>query len=107
MPEFRQNPITREWVVIATERARRPDQFARKQRLAALPAYDAKCPFCPGNEHLTPPETFRLPGDGGWAVRCFPNKFSALAFEGQHWRRNVGFQRSAAGVGRQAPTTRS
>lgn len=80
MPEFRQNPITREWVVIATERARRPDQFATKQRPTSLPAYDSKCPFCPGNEHLTPPETFRLPGNGGWAVRCFPNKFSAPGF---------------------------
>jgi UDPglucose--hexose-1-phosphate uridylyltransferase len=40
---------------------------------------DATCPFCPGNEHLTPPETLRL-GDGptGWAVRVVPNLYPAL-----------------------------
>ncbi len=33
------------------------------------------CPFCPGNEGLTPPEVLRV-GDGdGWKVRVFPNKF--------------------------------
>jgi UDPglucose--hexose-1-phosphate uridylyltransferase len=37
------------------------------------------CPFCAGNEHLTPPETLRL-GDGpaGWDVRVVPNLFPAL-----------------------------
>ena len=30
MPELRQNIITRHWVIIATERARRPDDFSRK-----------------------------------------------------------------------------
>lgn len=100
MPEFRQNPITREWVIIATERARRPDQFAAKEQPARLPSYVASCPFCPGNEHMTPPETFRLGGDDGWLVRSVPNKFSALASEGDHWRRVDGLKRSAAGVGK-------
>ena len=37
------------------------------------------CPFCAGNEHLTPPETLRL-GDGptGWDVRVVPNLYPAL-----------------------------
>jgi UDPglucose--hexose-1-phosphate uridylyltransferase len=40
---------------------------------------DRTCPFCAGNEHLTPPETLRL-GDGptGWAVRVVPNLYPAL-----------------------------
>ena len=27
MPELRQNPITKDWVIIAPERSKRPDQF--------------------------------------------------------------------------------
>jgi UDPglucose--hexose-1-phosphate uridylyltransferase len=99
MPEFRQNPITKEWVIIATERARRPHEFAAKEKPKAIPSYVATCPFCPGNEHMTPPESYR-DGDGsGWQVRVTPNKFSALALEGARWRHCEGLKRSAAGVG--------
>ena len=44
----------------------------------------ASCPFCPGNEGLTPPETAaRRPGGGradgpGWTVRAVPNRFPAV-----------------------------
>ncbi|MBM3228914.1 hypothetical protein FJZ26_00630 [Candidatus Parvarchaeota archaeon] len=52
----------------------------------------ANCFFCPGNEHLTPPEIARVPAgaaesghslrhgknNSGWAMRCFENKFPAL-----------------------------
>jgi UDPglucose--hexose-1-phosphate uridylyltransferase len=31
MPEFRQNMVSKEWVIIATERAKRPDQFLQKK----------------------------------------------------------------------------
>ncbi|MEW5922178.1 MAG: galactose-1-phosphate uridylyltransferase [Bacillota bacterium] len=59
MPVLRQDPLTGEWVIIATERARRPETFARKKNEEdhyKLNSREAKCPFCPGNEHLTPPE---------------------------------------------------
>ena len=55
MPEIRHNLLTREWVIIATERAKRPDQFVRKGEKKALPAFEPMCPFCPGNEAMTPP----------------------------------------------------
>ncbi len=52
MPEIRQNIATKEWVIMATERARRSEQFVNHTRplTADLPALDAGCPFCPGNE---------------------------------------------------------
>lgn len=82
MPELRQDPTTKEWVVIATDRARRPDQFANTRTgPSAIRDYDPSCPFCPGNEHMTPQETFSLPdpvGQGGWRIRVVPNKFAAL-----------------------------
>ena len=55
MTELRQNLITRDWVIIATERAKRPDEFTQGEthKNQNLPAYQPECPFCLGNEHLT------------------------------------------------------
>jgi UDPglucose--hexose-1-phosphate uridylyltransferase len=99
MPELRHNVITREWVIIASERAKRPDQFARKGEKKPLPSYDAGCPFCPGNEAMTPPETYRVPDTTGWRVRVTPNKFAALAYEGERRRTIQGIRRMVTGVG--------
>jgi UDPglucose--hexose-1-phosphate uridylyltransferase len=100
MPEIRQNIITRQWVIIAAERASRPDQFqtAKSQR-KELPQHDPACPFCPGNEAMTPPETYRSPQAGTWKVRAFPNKFAALSTEGDLVRRIDGLKRTISGVG--------
>jgi UDPglucose--hexose-1-phosphate uridylyltransferase len=48
MPELRHNVLTREWVIIATERAKRPEEFVSKRAdKDPLPSYLATCPFCP------------------------------------------------------------
>jgi len=84
MPELRQNRITKEWVVMATERARRPEQLRVVRERKPLPHYSFTCPFCPGNEHLAPPEVGHCSGQQGeWLVRVVPNKFAALAREGE------------------------
>ncbi len=85
MPDFRQNPLTGQWVIIAPERDQRP-QPARAA-LESLPNFDNACPFCPGNERETPPELFAYrfdhsqPDTPGWTVRCFPNKFPATKLD--------------------------
>jgi len=100
MPELRQNPITKQWVIIATERARRPHEFIQKKTDAApLASYVEKCPFCPGNEHMAPPESFRIGQDGRWQVRVVPNKFAALASDGEVSRTTQGLKRTVSGVG--------
>jgi UDPglucose--hexose-1-phosphate uridylyltransferase len=100
MPEVRLNHITGDWVIIATERARRPEEFARKKEKKELPAYVATCPFCPGNEDQTPSETFSLKGpDGKWSVRSVPNKFSALTPEGEIIKKKEEFKQYISGVG--------
>jgi UDPglucose--hexose-1-phosphate uridylyltransferase len=100
MPEIRYNNLTREWVIIATERAKRPEEFAKANVRRANPQpYVATCPFCPGNEHQTPPEKLRLPVEGAWQVRAFPNKFAALDAKAELKRRTVGWQRTINGVG--------
>jgi len=79
MPELRQNFMTKEWVVIATERAKRPDQMAVHRESKPVVSFSEKCPFCPGHESQTPPEILRLPDGDGWKARVVPNKFAALS----------------------------
>ena len=76
MTELRQDPFTRDWVVIAPERAERPNAFPR----VSHPSDPGLCPFCPGNEAETPPELWRSPDAGsGWRVRVVPNRFALLS----------------------------
>lgn len=99
MPELRQNLATKEWVIIATERAKRPEDFKSKKERKEQPAFSPECPFCPGNEANTPGETYRVSGEKGWVVRSFPNKFSALSKEGSRSRKIRGIERWMNGVG--------
>jgi UDPglucose--hexose-1-phosphate uridylyltransferase len=83
MPQLRQNPATKEWVIIAMERAKRPEEFQVPPEKETSEPMD-HCPFCPGNESLTPDELFAFrtygtkPGSKGWWIRVVPNKFPAL-----------------------------
>ena len=82
MSELRQDPTTKAWVIIAPERAKRPQPELKKRRADKLPGWDASCPFCPGNEDQTPEEVFRLPVSNqvlDWEVRVVPNRFAALS----------------------------
>jgi UDPglucose--hexose-1-phosphate uridylyltransferase len=85
MPELRQNFFTKEWVIIATERARRPEELATHRPVQTVPSFVESCPFCPGNEDKTPPEVMRFPENAAqpWAVRVIPNKFAALSKDTQ------------------------
>jgi UDPglucose--hexose-1-phosphate uridylyltransferase len=104
MSELRQDPTTKEWVIIATTRARRPHYFVREQAPQSIPEYDPSCPFCPGNEHMTPPETARYtrPGSAAehWSLRVVPNRYPALEPEGSLERRGDELNVSMDGVGR-------
>jgi UDPglucose--hexose-1-phosphate uridylyltransferase len=98
MPELRRDPVGGRWVVIAPERADRPNGLLRP---APEPPQDqASCPFCPGNESMTPPSILRLPGDrAAWSMRVVPNRFPALRVETQLSRKGSGLYDSMAGVG--------
>lgn len=101
MSELRQNFATKEWVVIATERARRPEEMSRPRERKPVASFVATCPFCPGNENLTPPEILRVPisADVPWHSRVFPNKFAALSREGQPTRSTHRLRRVVNGFG--------
>ena len=100
MPELRHNILTNQWVIIATERAKRPEEFAKKvKEKKVIPPYVATCPFCPGNEKLTPAETFSIPEGNSWRIRVSPNKFPALSYVGEKERMIQGIRRTISGVG--------
>lgn len=105
MPELRKDIVTREWVVLAKERAKRPLDFPKRERVKVVQKYDSECPFCPGNESLTPPEVFAYrnpeshPNKPGWRVRVIPNKFPALEREGELNRKDFEIYDIMDGVG--------
>ncbi|MBE9119307.1 galactose-1-phosphate uridylyltransferase [Tychonema sp. LEGE 07199] len=101
MSELRQNLITRDWVIIATERAKRPDEFANtKKSIVAVPPYRADCPFCVGNEEDGTLETCRLRDERtGWKVRAMTNKYPALSPTAERLRISSGIYRTMSGIG--------
>lgn len=101
MSEIRLNPIANEWVVLLTERTKKPEEFRRRDNhKRRLPELDPNCPFCPGSEEKTPGELLRIPSEGPWRIRVIPNKFSTLLQEGESTRHTSGVKRSVLGVGR-------
>ncbi len=101
MPELRQNILTKEWVIIATERSKRPNVFienASGSLTENQPEFDEHCPFCPGNEELDL-EIACYPSTGPWLTRVVQNKYPALAEEGIPIRSFDGVHRQIAGVG--------
>lgn len=100
MPEFRQNQATKEWVVLAPERGKRPSDI-KKDRIGKepLPQFKDDCPFCPGHEDKTPQPSYVYPPSGDWKVRVVPNRFAALQSNLTPTRTFVGKFLSAKGFG--------
>jgi UDPglucose--hexose-1-phosphate uridylyltransferase len=101
MPELRKDPITGRWVIISTDRARRPSDFTRA---TVEPTGERFCPFCPGHEDKTPPavlsyHTEGLTHGGRWSLRVVPNKFPALRVEGDLDRQGEGLYDRMNGIG--------
>jgi UDPglucose--hexose-1-phosphate uridylyltransferase len=101
MPELRRDPIIGRWVIVATEREKRPSDF----KAEVLDTDSKNCPFCPGNESFTPPEILSYrevntsPDSPGWWTRVVPNKFPALQIEGELDRQAVGIYDKMNGIG--------
>jgi len=96
MPELRKDPVIGRWVIISTERAKRPDQFTGSEVEKEEFAPGEKCPFCEGNESMTPPEIYSLrkpdsrPNGPGWEIRVIPSITPLLQIEGDVERRGHG-----------------
>jgi UDPglucose--hexose-1-phosphate uridylyltransferase len=88
--EIRKDYLLNRWVVIATERSRRPTDLKKEKAQAKK----GPCPMCPGNENMTPPAVLiylksnkgvKKTRDMGeerhrnWLVRCIPNLYPAFS----------------------------
>ena len=99
--ELRKDPLSQRWVIIASERAKRPSDYEIEPE-AGPPSFD---PFASGNEDKTPHEiaAFRnpgtLPNKPGWRVRVVPNKFPVLQIEGALNKKGDGMYDRMQGLG--------
>ena len=101
MSELRKDPITGRWVIISTERRKRPTDF-RLESVHIAP--DPSCPFCEGHESLTPREVLARrngsqPNGPGWDLRVVPNQFPVLRVEGTLDREGEGLFDKMNGIG--------
>jgi UDPglucose--hexose-1-phosphate uridylyltransferase len=102
MPELRRDPVVGRWVIVAPERAERPNALVRAFSDQDDPA---SCPFCPGHESMTPPEVLVRRENGGaanapgWNLRVVPNRFPALRTEERMVRSGLGMYDAMGGVG--------
>ena len=80
MPELRISPATRRWIVTG-----------KRQVIANLEESDVACPFCPGNEGLTPKPTAEIrDATGAWSVRAIPDRAPIFSIEGPLGARGDG-----------------
>jgi UDPglucose--hexose-1-phosphate uridylyltransferase len=102
MSELRKDPVTGRWVIISTDRRKRPNDF-RPESVHIPP--DPTCPFCEGHEELTPPELLAVRHNGsranmpGWNLRVVPNQFPVLRVEGTLDRQGEGIFDKMNGIG--------
>ncbi|MBU1727004.1 MAG: DUF4931 domain-containing protein [Candidatus Omnitrophica bacterium] len=102
MPELRKDPIIGRWVIVATERAKKPDHYLDLPQETSPESF---CPFCDGNESSTPPEIYALrpkhthANKPGWDLRVVPSIAPFLRIEGDLDRRGKGLYDLMNGVG--------
>lgn len=99
---LRQSAVTREWVLFATDRAHRPEEWSRptRPRTHERPSYVEDCPFCPGHEDRTSGETARARDPAGtWLVRACENRFPAVQPGPPSKREGDLFHRTMGAVG--------
>jgi UDPglucose--hexose-1-phosphate uridylyltransferase len=99
MSQIRYDLYRDRYVIIAPERAQRPGFLVASK--VELPK---NCPFCEGNESLTPPEIYALrdgsgSGEKGWKTRVVPNLFKAVAIEASLQKEREGSFERQGGFG--------
>ena len=86
MAELRRDPVSGEWIVTEYRSAKRDSV--------------GTCPFCPGNENLTPkPIREYRDTDGSWLIRCFPATDPVFVIEVNENKRAEGLYDRMSNVG--------
>lgn len=98
--EIRLNPIVpNESVLVATARSLRPKKAEAPAPRDTRPQVET-CPFCRGNEHMTPPQIACYPSQKDWAVRIVENLYPVLGDDQQQPNFSFGLQQTIDGYGR-------
>ncbi|MDD3498165.1 MAG: galactose-1-phosphate uridylyltransferase [Candidatus Moranbacteria bacterium] len=79
--ELRQDIVTGDWVVIATGRAKRPEDFSKNEYSTnSLDNDTENCLFCyPAKSKQEKDTLIYSREDGEWTLRVFPNKYPAFS----------------------------
>lgn len=79
--EIRKDITRDDWVVIATSRSKRPDNFAQERpKPQKIPTYKKDCPFCNLTKFPQSPDVLRLPNDPStWQIHIFSNLYPAFS----------------------------
>jgi len=92
MIEVRHDKLLNRVVIISPKRALRPHEFIKEKSQSTI----TSCPFCPGNEKMTPPATFYYykinnelkhgfdkngERSSNWLIRIFPNLYPIFSIE--------------------------
>ncbi|HEY9632672.1 MAG TPA: galactose-1-phosphate uridylyltransferase [Coleofasciculaceae cyanobacterium] len=100
---IRQNKVTREWVIYAPSRRKRPQDFQQISRARkTFVSREPECPFCPGNEHMSESIILEMLNQQHtcWQTRVVPNKFPALTPGENIHRSSEGIYLTMPGYGR-------
>ena len=92
--ELRKDYFLDRYVIIASNRGKRPEDFKSNKKDGQK---NTVCAFCTGNEHLTPPEIRRSELDGKWVTRTFPNLYPATSRGKKTKTRGLLFSQPAFG----------
>jgi UDPglucose--hexose-1-phosphate uridylyltransferase len=101
MSDIRYNILDDSYVIISPERLHRPEYMAWKKVKKKI----LSCPFCEGNEEMTPGEIFAIrdrdshPNQPGWSIRVVPNLYKAVQIETPNTSRTDGIYKVFEGFG--------
>lgn len=107
MSEFRKDPVSKRWVIFSPERAYRPSDYLKKDKIEEEKEENQYCPFCSGNEKKSGDEILvypklpnREPNSPGWWVRVLENKYPALRPKEKLEKNGIGIYDKMIGLGR-------
>lgn len=101
--QIRLNKVTREWVIYAPSRRKRPQDFQKSSPTERSQAsQERKCPFCTGKEPFSEPILLEISNKQhtSWQTRVVPNKFPALTPDENTQRFSEGIYIAMPGYGR-------
>ncbi|MDD4931054.1 MAG: DUF4921 family protein [Candidatus Colwellbacteria bacterium] len=98
-PEFREDLVSGDWILIAPGRNKRPDQFVSKEK-RAVPPID-NCPFENPQASGNADPILRVPADirREWEVQVIPNKYPAVSAKSPIMKGDFGPYLTLSGFG--------